>query len=323
MSDIILKKDIFEDVLLRPAGQYDKLCIVSAFASPSMARHHISTIKTVFDRDDISINLIVGMVSVDKIPKAHHLNFIKLTEERNGTFRCSYNSKFPAIHSKLYIWLKDEEPQRAFLTSANYTIQAFIKDQDEIATECNHKEAFDYYRSIISLSTDCNHLEAESLVSDKIFTRISDEEQDTAQDENSVQLPLFDVKRGVVQKTAGLNWGQRKNRNPNEAYIPIPSKIAKTDFFPPIGVRFCVLTEDEYPLICVRAQPKVRGGRIGFAIETPDNNSDLGSYFRNKLGLQSGVRVYITDLDKYGNRFVTFTKFNEDDYYMQFLKNQY
>jgi hypothetical protein len=89
-----------------------------------------------------------------------------------------------------------------------------------------------------------------------------------------------------------------------------------------MGVQFCVLTNDGFPIICVTAQPKQKGGTIPQAIHTTYSNSELGLYFREKLGLPSGSFVNLEDLDRYGNRFVTFIKLNEDEYSMQYLKNQ-
>jgi len=332
MSTIIRKKNLFDEILLNPAKDYDKLCIVSGFAMPSMVDHHFRSIKDKFDRDDTEINLIVGMTPSSMISKTHHINFRKLSTK--PSFKCSYiNINETPIHSKLYTWLKGNTPQVAFMTSANYTFTAFKGNQDEIASECDPEKAFAYYKSVIPYSLYCTLDDAEDLVVDKIAEGRSDQNlvQESSDGErpvvaitdgNSVRLPLFVAKRNVIHTAAGLNWGQRAGREPNQAYIPIPMAIAKSDFFPSLGVPFSVLTDDNIPFVCVRAQPKAKGGKIGFAIETPSNNSELGEYFRHRLGLQPGVFVHLDDLKRYGNLYVTFTKINEDEYYMQFPPNQ-
>jgi hypothetical protein len=334
MSAIILKKNLFNEVLLNPAKKFDKLCVVSGFATPSMVTYHLGAIKDELDRDDTVISLIVGMAPSSKISKTHHKNFMKMmTQDRKSLFECSYiNITQSPIHSKLYTWLKGGKPQVAFLTSANYTFAAFKGNQDEIASECDPDRAFAYYQSVIPFSLYCTHDEAEDLVVDGIVSGVErrgeiHDSSDGGQpmkmsDENSVKLPLYDTVHNEVQKTAGLNWGQRSGRNPNQAYIHIPADIAKSDFFPSMGVPFSVLTEDGIPFVCVRAQPKTKGGKIGYAIETPNNNSELGEYFRRKLGLDPGVFVKLEDLDTYGNRYVTFTKISEEEYYVQFPSNK-
>jgi hypothetical protein len=328
-TNLIHKRNLFDEILIKPAKNYDKLCVVSGFATPAMVTHHFSAIKDTFDRNDTEVNLIVGMTPSSKISKANHENFVKLSTTPHFLFKCSYiNINKAPIHSKLYTWLKDNKPQVAFVASANYTLTAFKGNQGEIASECDPEKAFAYYNSVISSSLFCTHDDAEDLVMNNRMERslaqeLSDVEQPSAiADSNSVKLPLFDVRRNVIHATAGLNWGQRPGRDRNQAYIPIPMAIAKSTFFPPLGVHFSVLTEDNFPFVCVRAQPKQKGGNIGQAIETPSNNSELGEYFRYKLGLQSGVFVKLKDLDRYGNRYVTFTKINEEEYYMQFPPNQ-
>ncbi|MCL1921558.1 MAG: NgoFVII family restriction endonuclease [Kiritimatiellaeota bacterium] len=116
----------------------------------------------------------------------------------------------------------------------------------------------------------------------------------------------------------GLNWGQRTGQDPNQSYIPLPTAIAKSDFFPPAGVPFSALTDDGFPFIGVMTPPKKKVGKDGYAIESFNNKSELGKYFRRRLGLQSGELVKLEDLDRYGNHYVTFTKIDEDEYYMQF-----
>jgi len=333
MSIIIQKKYLFDEILLKPAKDYDKLCIVSGFATPSMVDYHFRAIKNKFDRDDTEVNLIIGMTPSSKISKAHHENFVKFSTAQKPSFKCSYvNINKTPIHSKLYTWLKDGRPQVAYMTSANYTFTAFKGNQDEIASECDPEKALAYYNSVIPSSLYCTHEDTEDLVVDKIAidssgrTLVQESSEGeypfTLADGNSVRLPLYATKTNAIHTTAGLNWGQRPGREPNQAYIPIPMAIAKSDFFPPLGVPFSVLTDDNIPFVCVRAQPKTKGGKIGFAIETPSNNSELGEYFRRKLNLQPNVFVKLEDLDRYGNRYVTFTKINEEEYYMQFPPNQ-
>ena len=70
----------------------------------------------------------------------------------------------------------------------------------------------------------------------------------------SVRLTLFIKQTGETPRRSGLNWGQRPGRDPNQAYIPIPNFIYKSDFFPPIGERFIVQTDDGESMELVRAQ---------------------------------------------------------------------
>ena len=130
-----------------------------------------------------------------------------------------------------------------------------------------------------------------------------------------VYLPLVD-RGGKVPDSSGLNWGQRGVRDPDEAYISIPSKIRNgyPGFFPSIGERFELMTDDGQSLVGVRAQDD------GKALETPEGNAILGRYFRNRLGVPPGQPVTAADLHAYGRLDVGFTKVGERRYWMEFGK---
>lgn len=329
MSDIILKDDLFEKILLEPARDYDELRIVSGFSTPSMVVHNLTEVEERFEKTNLKIQLIIGMTpTISGISKTHHKNFTKLVTN-HPNFVCSYiKSDASPIHTKLYTWLKDGVPRKAFLASANYTINAFKKEQDEIATECDPVQALEYFNSKIPLSLYCTCEEAEEMVrEDLLRQRVirarenSDEEQQAlvenigVEGQDWVSLPLFVVRENRIHTHSGLNWGQRDGRNPNQAYVPIPAEIGRSGFFPPRGQPFSVLTSDGFPFVCVVAQD---GNK---AIHTTNNNSEFGEYFRHRLGIPLGAPITLDDLDRFGNRYVKFTKINEEEYYMEFNPN--
>ena len=119
---------------------------------------------------------------------------------------------------------------------------------------------------------------------------------------NNVQVP----------QRSGLNWGQRPGRNPNQAYLAIPASVQRTDFFPPEGETFFITTDDERTWACARRQAN------GKAIHTVDNNSILGEYFRDRLGIDSGEMILITHLQRYGRLSVDIYKQNGFSFLMDF-----
>ncbi|MED4582510.1 NgoFVII family restriction endonuclease [Brevibacillus choshinensis] len=130
-----------------------------------------------------------------------------------------------------------------------------------------------------------------------------------------VVLPLVMVKRNrQVHEKSGLNWGQRPRREPNQAYIPIPSHIHinSPGFFPPRKQEFVMVTDDGASFICVVAQDNDK------ALETSHDNSILGKYFRNRLGVPLGGKVEATHLSRYGRDDVYIYRLDEDTYYMDF-----
>ncbi|MPM75174.1 hypothetical protein SDC9_122165 [bioreactor metagenome] len=128
------------------------------------------------------------------------------------------------------------------------------------------------------------------------------------------EVSLLSSRTGQVQTRGGLNWGQRERRNPNQAYIQLSPEVYQSDFFPLRSIFFTVITDDQHTFICTRAQ-KSEEGQV---IETPHDNSILGSYFRQRLGLPDGAYVETADLLRYGRTGVTFYKIDEENYYMDF-----
>ena len=54
------------------------------------------------------------------------------------------------------------------------------------------------------------------------------------------------------------------------------------------------------------------------ALHSVPRNSEVGSYFRHRLGVASSVRVETDHLVNYGSRFVRIWKIDDERYFMQF-----
>ena len=322
-NKMIITGNITKTILFDPilAGA-DKLLILSSYASPNMASWYMKQLqerKTI----PIEISLIIGMTAYDGISIYAHKGFVSLhnkyTSKSVRSFNCSYIFENPPIHSNVYIWLKQNKPETAFLGSADFTQSAFISSRQEIMEECFPSEALDYYNKAESRSCYCNHSEIDDMVIIRNHHPILDNEKDlfgsiSCGAIESVQLPLL-TNKGIVAEKSGLNWGQREKRNPNEAYIRIPITIAKKNFFP-LNRHFTVLTDDGKTLILRVEQQDNK------ALTTPMKNSLLGEYFRNRLKLPNGHRIVKEDLERHGRTDVVFAKIDDELYYMDFSPNK-
>ena len=114
-----------------------------------------------------------------------------------------------------------------------------------------------------------------------------------------------------VPYASGLNWGQRPGREPNQAYLPLGVDIQREEFFPAKGVQFRLTTDDGHEFKCTRAQQN------GKAIHS-ENNSDLGKYFRKRLGVSLGSLVSLGHLLQFGRTSVDVFKISEREYFMDF-----
>ena len=318
----IYSDNLFEEVLFKPMKSgANKLYVVSGYATANMAVRHFEYAKT--QNKDISINLIAGMYVQDGILKNNHISFKELQNGQGDVnFSCSYINSMPPVHSKVYSWFKDDEPIVGFIGSANYTQNAFSVSIKEVFSPIDASECKMYYDQLIGDSLSCIDPKVEEYISvyEKDRRRATSIEEIAEADlENtlnidgldSVNLPLVN-RNGEVPDRSGLNWGQREGREPNQAYINIPASVGRSSFFPDRYVVFTVLTDDEKQLICVRAQDGGKG------LHSTLNNSLLGEYFRNRLGLANGAFVTKADLLKYGRIDVDFYKIDDETFYLDF-----
>ena len=301
----MLTEDLFNEVLVQPVVELgaDTLNIISGYASPAMVERQLIELKKL--GYNIQVNLILGMAGTDGIAKNKHDAFLKATESNN--FDCRYIVEGGPVHAKVYIWQKAEKPILAFTGSANYSMAGFGGFQREVLSRCDSYAAKQFYESILKDTRSCRDIEA-----DKEIELIDESLRRQTPQLSSVELSLLASRTGETHPRAGLNWGQRERRNPNEAYIPIPASVYRTNFFPPEGQRFNVLTDDGEILTFVRAQQN------GKALETPIDNALLGLYFRARIGVGSGEYVNRQDLENYGRTTVEMFKVDDENYLLDF-----
>lgn len=326
----MITSELFQNVLINPVNNgCNELLIATGYATSAMAFHHLEELKSL-GFQQVKVKLIIGMCSAEGISLSNHRGFKQImSSDFPDIFECSYRNNNPPFHTKLYIWLNNGAPADCFLGSANYTQTAFNeRRQKEALTQCNPKQAFAYYNQLIDNSIYCTHPDSENTIqiyNDRYIRRRARERAEVQINEAIVQTqPDINTAEtitvsllandGTLPAKSGLNWGQRPelHREPNQAYIRLPSTIYNTEFFPPRGTHFTVLTDDNKVLICSRAQEN------GKAIHTPHNNSLIGEYFRNRLGLANGAFVTIEDLQRYGRTDITFYKIDDESYLMDF-----
>ena len=305
----IAKKILFAPI----SNGANRLCILSAHATPSM----VSWLMTTYEElgiKNISIELIIEATIDDGIDTISHEGFKELQGNRssgtNDNFSCSYLHQPPTSKKNTFIWLENDTPVQAFTCTYDFTQTSLLRKQSGSLTERSAVYAYKLYENAVNRSIFCNHFEVEDyIVIRSPHTPIIS----NASSDNCVNLSLI-TRSGEPGKRSGLNWGQRKGRNPNEAYIPLPSKIAKSGFFPLEKQHFLVVTDDHHTLQLRVEQQNNK------AITTPASNAQLGEYFRNRLELSNGAYINASHLLAYGRTFVTFYKIDEEQYYMDFSR---
>jgi len=318
----MIYNDLYSQVLMQPCNEgANHLKIISGYATSAMAFHHLESLREKGFAPQVS--LLVGMCPSDGLSVSNHRGFqnILSSDIYKNRFSCSYIYKAPSVHTKLYVWLKDNKLYKTFIGSANYTQNAFYH-QREIFAEINDTNIISYFKELEKDSVFCNVIESEDLVriyNDRHYYREhvhEDIDINSIPDNLGVENVTISLlsNNGEVQKVGGLNWGQRDGREPNQAYIQLPSDVYNGEFFPKSPQHFTVVTDDSKSFICRRAQKDAQG----HAIHTPHNNSLLGEYFRYRIGLPNGAPIWKADLERYGRTEVIFYKFDSENYYMDF-----
>lgn len=346
MNAIVTDKDLFEYALMRPrfsSKAPDTLRIVSGYATHAMAARHL--IEMTARRHRLDVDLVYGMAGIDGVSRINHLGFMSLEShaefEYDGSFACSYVKRPKSVHSKVYVWCRGESPVQAFIGSVNYSESGFnLPSRTETLAECDPVSAMGYFLETKKTTVPCRTANRDVDFPVKIrslpdFARQVDPvvriEQDAASPfygHEKVVLSLL-TRNGDVGNGSRLNWGVRPDgsprestnangsrsvRNPNQSYLGLPAPLQRSGFFPDIRQRFTVLTDDDRIFTCVRAQANGKG------IETPQDNSEIGAYFRKRLGLRPGAYITIQDLKRYGRCDVVFYKLDNENYVMDFSR---
>jgi hypothetical protein len=316
----------FHRVLIEPAlSGNNELYVVSGYASPAMIVRHFDSLRGV--TGPISLDLQIGMSSKDGVARSSVTGYRSVNKQiGDGRIKCRFNTGIP-IHSKIYVWCSADGPRAAFMGSGNYSqtgfnVGATALTQKEVFVEIDPISAFDYVVEVSGSTVLIDDPDFENLVTVTEGFSNSEEFHPGVDSQGGVPqlgatflLPLVQTKKSpgeVHNPGAGLNWGQRGARNPNEAYLPVPANVRKAKFFPERGVRFQFVTDDGDSFVASVAQ---QGDK---AIETPEDNSIIGSYFRRRLGLQQGQLVTTEDLKKYGSNAVRVSQLSEDLYQLTF-----
>ncbi len=317
-------KELFHEVLIKPALEgATELHVVSGYASPTMVTRHINELRAATDRR-VELDLLVGMTGVDGLPQHSLSGFKSIPRQAAGArFNCAFTLPGKSIHSKVYVWSNEAGPYRAWAGSANYTQMGFglsrgSAEHHEAMVEIDPEAALNYVLDSASNSISYLNPDLADYLAITDDVPVGEAKQSLvlpdASAAQAVVLPLVQLTRNVgqVHEKSGLNWGQREGRNPDQAYIPIPSAIAAKQFFPPRGEHFQLITDDGESFIATVAQDGDK------ALETPHDNALLGKYFRKRLGLASGVFVDTEDLTRFGSTGVMVEYVGDDLYRLVF-----
>lgn len=345
-----LTSDFDEPVLYAPARTDSvhpctSLKVITAFTDCERISTHMiklaEGIKSNRFIKGLSIEILLGMTKSSLSQKKHEdiCRMIGFLNSSKGMpkISCRYICNGPEVHSKVYVWTYPEEmvgemPYVAFCGSLNYTMNAFYKRRESVSM-CSSIMAYRYYQELLADTIDC----FDPAVSEKLKNVINNT-ADTAVDPDNVEkdylvydeeVPVDTLKVSLLRADgsdtgygSGINWGIRKNgtrRDQNQAYIPYNRQDKKAGFFPdrvdpedencPM---FKVITKDFGSFHMRMAQ---QGNK---ALHSVESNAILGEWIRKKIGAPSGGYITKQMLELYGKTYVTFRKYEDGTYLLDF-----
>lgn len=306
--EIITRQDIYQNLIINQySSGLHNLDVLTGYASSSFIYHVIHNFQK------LQLNVVIGMAKSDGIKKWDHSEYIRIAKQTNRLQVKYYIGNRP-IHAKGILW-HNGYSKKAFIGSSNFSWNGF-RDYEELMTEVNPISLESVFPTTDLIDINDSLVDDLGIITDTIDSNQPKNLKALSKNKVQISLPLFSEKTGDIQKSSGLNWGQRPeyNREPNQAYIPVPKAIHDNfpNFFPKHGEEFTVITDDGDSFICVLAQANSK------AIETRHDNSILGKYFRKRLDLPLGKQVELNDLQRYGRTSVVLSKMGDNLYFMDF-----
>lgn len=318
----MLVQNLYSSTLIKPSEGANKLFAVSGYASATFARRHI--IELLKEKDNFEINLIIGMPSA----KNDHMAFLLLHKEFKGKFNGYYYQSQPPVHCKVYSWYKNNKPYLGFAGSANYSQFGFFSDQQlNQLTQESPIEIKKLYDDLLKKSVFIPAHKMVLPVGHRMpyVESVPPGQMEWKIPDKRVTISFLD-RTGNLPKVSGLNWGQRLGKNintktgavtyskrePNQAYLSLKMSSRKEGFLPETAFTFSLITDDGQSFDCVVAQE----GRK--AIHSTNDNSEIGRYFRKRLGVPLGNPVTVEDLEKYGRTDYTIEKQDDETFLLDF-----
>ena len=309
----MLVTNLYETVLLDPAKSYENLIIVSGYASATFVRKHLEDLDKI-GCPDAKISLIIGMPS----KRGDHLGYLSILDDPlyQSRFTGYYYSGSPPVHCKAYAWMRASR-HLGYTGSANYSSYGFLSSQQlNQLTEDDPHHIADLYHQLLP---DCVSIR-DAVVSQPQYDILEDLHSDGSVEAGkynwltpmeSVRISFLD-RNGDLPRKSGINWGQRPKREPNQAYLPIRGDVRNEGFLPPFGFTFTLITDDGKALDCTVQQSDRK------AVSTTHDNSELGRYLRNRLGVAHGTLVTAEDLLSYGRTDFTLARIDDETFLFDF-----
>lgn len=321
----------------------DELLIISGYLGPA-------PIERLNELSDMNITVIGGMYTngID----VRLLTSLETIKNTNPNLKILYSQQ--EIHSKIYIWKKEDKVLSALIGSANFSSNGLRTDFRESladATRDTFEPLIEYSKYILEHTTETPSLKSSQAIvnynEDNTIHNILDVAPERLY---TVDIPLYSESpsRGkYVPERSGLNWCFSNGHVAiGDAYIRIPKSIIQmeTELIKPFDGSYVSTTlrrrnSDSIELIWDdgfimeaslegiqtyqnRNYPKQLAS---YKAQTPylngnriSSKSILGRYLRNRLGIGLTDLITMETLENYGRATITLSLIEEGVYYADF-----
>lgn len=284
----------------------DEIIVLSGYLGPQP----VSRLDTL----PFKSSVIYGMYGSDNIGERLHTSLLNLNNKMDNT--SILYSNMP-IHSKCYVWKKNDKIVTALVGSANFSISGLSNPYKEVLAETTFDTFSPLNQYLIKIKENCidctTHMPSAS--KSKNIKKIAP----TYFLANTWSASLLGAD-GEVPESSGLNWGLSKGHTTDgDAYIKITVSdiIAHPKLFPPTqsmklnyndggkktrkndiidiiwddGTNMAGLLEGTQP---------VGGITYPKQISSSPRKNIIGAYIRERLGVSLKHKITRADLEEYG-----------------------
>lgn len=323
----------------------DELTIISGY----VGAYPIKKLQEI--PSNVHATIVYGMYGFEQIAAPLHNALLKLQMELKNVD--IYYSTIP-VHSKLYIWKKEDKSQKILIGSANFTRGGLENDYKEVLADVASSTFYQYEEYAHFIQQYCIPCTDDTVVAKRLksFRRLNSiatkihTHRPSSYFSNSNQLSCiisFLNDKGEVSEKSGLNWCLSKGHvAKNDAYIRIPSCLCSSGsiLFPSkkyVGRQDNIdgngkynRENDEIELLwddgtimpaLLEGTQIINGVKYPKQISSSPSKSILGEYLRNRLGVSSDHTITKEDLLKgLGRTDITVTWIADGVYLMDLKK---
>ena len=228
-----------------------------------------------------------------------------------------------AIHSKIYIWKKNNTIIGAFCGSANFSSNSLLKINRDVLLDVDkddYTKLNEYQNLIQNSSIRCK---------DYLIEKESNETDECLDSEICTSSPLF----GNASK---INWGHSPNGHVNkrDSYISVRKKDIRNypKLFPPkegnAGLGYAdnepieVIWDDGSSMVCLlEGSQTINGMRYPNKISSYGSKKIIGDYIRKRMNILPGTFVSESDFHAYGRNNIEISLISDNVYYFNFELN--